>query len=367
MIYYVLRAPLSEDPRMQKYVAACKVKGIKYKIISWDRLCNCKTKDDNEIQFKKYMPYGCGRQNKGLLILWSLFVQLQLLKDIFHFRVVHAVNFENYLITYPFKLFGKKVILDVYDSSSFSLEPKMAKTCDMLILPHERRLERMGLTSNQVNNLLIVENTPTLNLTFPEKRISVFPKQIRLSYVGSFEKSIRGIENVLEMVASDSRFTLDIAGSGVGLDAEIKAYSSNCPRIKYYGKVEYHEALKIMHESDFIVALYYLNYGDGHKWACPNKICESLFLMTPVITTKGTLVGNDVEQLNTGYSVGDTKEELLSIFDSYGSEQFVEDYLLKVRNCKKIWDEKYKEYFNQVLIHDYITRIQQLCSKNHSY
>lgn len=360
MIYYILRSPLSEDPRMQKYILACQVGKVEYKILSWDRLCNAKNKDVNEIQFVKYMPYGCGKQNIPLLILWSLFVEYHLLKDIFKYKVIHAVNFENYILAFPLKLFGKKVILDIYDSSMFSSEPKAASKCDLLILPHERRLARMGLTAKQVNNLMIVENTPVFKFDFPEKGQKRLSETIHLSYVGTFEKDIRGIENVLDVVYNDTRFTLDIAGSGAGLEEQIKEYANKCSRIHYFGRVEYRRALEIMYNSDFIVALYYLKYGDGHKWACPNKICESLFLSTPVITTKGTLAGADVEAMNTGYVVADSKEDFLAVFDNFETQQFIDDYNMKLLNCKSIWDEKYSNYFEDVLFGQYLTKIKQL-------
>jgi len=360
MIYYIIRTPLSEDPRMQKYVLACKDQGIKYKVLSWDRLLSSDSNNENELQFKKYMPYGCGRNHKFLMVLWGLFVWKHLMRDLFKYRVIHTVNIENYLLSIPFKLFGKKVFFDIYDcSSSFSFEPSLAAKSDLLILPHLRRLNNLRLKIDEVKNLLIIENTPVINFELPNKTFGLSNDKIRLSYVGTFERNIRGIENVLEIVEGDSRFILDIAGSGVGLEEKVKDSAQRCTRIHYHGKVSYPEALKIMNESDFIVALYYI-LAQEHKWACPNKICESLFLSTPVITSDGTLVGAEVKSANVGYVLGDSKEDFMSLFDNYGTNDFTEDYQKKVQNCKSLWNKKYANYFEDVLIRQYIEIVKNI-------
>lgn len=358
MICFIKRCALESDPRMQKYVTACKESKIDYFLLTWDRLCDVKSNDPNEICYRKYAPFGNGLKNLVGLLGWILFVELHLLLKITKYKIIHASNFDSYMLAYPFKIFGKKVIFDVYDSSSFKSEKKKAAKADLLILPHERRLDKMGLTPNEVKNLLIIENAPVFKNSVEGKKSDNLSEKIHLSYVGTFESNIRGLENVLDIVLRDERFIFEIAGSG-GLEPMVNKYVSKCERIKYHGKVAYSEALKIMRGSDFIVALYYL-MAPAHKWACPNKICESLFLGVPVITSKGTLVGADVESGNTGYTVEDNKDSFLAIFDDFGSADFTIDYLNKVANCRKQWEDRYKNYYVDNLLGKYISQLKYL-------
>ena len=127
------------------------------------------------------------------------------------------------------------------------------------------------------------------------------------------------------MVLKDDRFVLNIAGVGDDLDNMIQEASKKSERVHYHGKLQYTEALKIMNDSDFIVALYY-PYMSNHVYAAPNKSYEALFLATPIITSQGTLVGDKVLKSNTGYVVDDTLEGLRSMFDDVYTEDFKKEY-----------------------------------------
>lgn len=60
-----------------------------------------------------------------------------------------------------------------------------------------------------------------------------------------------------------------------------------------------------MARSDIIAALYekvVLN----NEYAAPNKYFEGLYLRKPILTTRGTLVGNHTEEFKTGFVIGET-------------------------------------------------------------
>ena len=222
-------------------------------------------------------------------------------------------------------------------------------------------MEQIGISKDKVENLFIVENAPTLNYELRPLKPRKDDK-IHLSYVGTFQKKIRGIEHLLQLVKQDNRFVLDIAGTGDELDSVVKEYAAECNRIIFHGKVLYDEALELMHNSDFIVALYYLSIT-VHKYASPNKFHESLFLGRPIITSKDTLVGARVEAANTGYVVDDTLEGLASVFDGYGTESYLIKYREKCKNCGQLWENNYKNYRTQWMEGEYIKLIRRLAGK----
>lgn len=360
MICYINRSTVDYDIRLQKYVQACQETNTPYCVIGWDRIHNCSRVYPNEYQYRAFSPYGNGLKSLLPLIGWVFFVLFHLIKLRKQYSVIHACNIENYLVAYPAKWFGKKMVLDVYDSTESEIETKQAKRSDALILPSNHRLEQIKVQRKELNNYLEVENVPVFHKGIQKKLSPEFPNRIHLSYVGVMQRNIRGIENVLSLVKEDERFVLDIAGTGDGLDKEIEELAKNNNRINYHGKVDYQTALEIMSSSDFIVALYYL-CETSHKYASPNKYYESLYLAKPVITTKGTLVGKTVEDYNTGYTIYDTKEALKELFSQVSTEAFKEDYKTKSQNCEERWLQVYSQYFDTVTKGEYIKMMKTLC------
>lgn len=362
MICFINRSTVDYDIRLCKYVQACIETGISYEVIAWDRLNNAEKVYPHEHQLKIYAPYGNRWRNLLSLVCWIFYVWGNLLKYFAKYKVIHAVNLENYLIAYPFKMFGKKVIIDVYDSYSIQREHKIVRNADMAILPTEKRLKQIGLKKEDLKNFLEIENV--LTYTGGDIKIVKHPDdKIYLAYVGTMQQRIRGIENVLDVVVEDERFVFNIAGTGDGMDEIVSEYAKKCDRIHYYGKVQYNKALEIMKNSDFIVALYYL-LAPTHKYASPNKFHESLFLGTPIITSKNTLVGDRVDEANTGYTVEDTKEAFLSIFEHWGESEFMVAYKQKVENCQKLWNSVYVTYKEVVLEGAYINAMKKLAGKS---
>ena len=358
MICFVNRSTVDYDVRLKKYVKACINTGTSYSVIGWDRLLNVQVEDPNEILYRKYAPYGNGMKSLIPLIGWVFFVWYHLIKNWKNYKIIHACNMENTLIVIPFRLLGKKIVFDVYDSQKVAIEKKLVKHVSALILPHEKRLEQIGVSGNIPKRLFIIENVPTFNTSVAETS-NDDKKHISLSYVGVMQQRIRGIENLIEMVVNDDRFSLEIAGVGDNMEVLIHNAVLKCDRIKYFGKVQYQQALEIMSRSQFIVALYYL-CESSHKYASPNKYYESLFLGRPIITSSGTLVGDSVLNNNTGYVVKDTLEDLQRVFEYYGTDEFYESYELKSNNCKLLWEKSYKNYGKEFIEDKYIKNLSTI-------
>ena len=190
MICYINRSTVDYDVRLNKYVQACKETGTPYFVIGWDRMLNAKFVDENEYQLKVYCPYA---QGKKLIpaIRWFFFMWYYLIKNFRKYKVIHACNMENALFSLPFKLLGKKIVFDIYDSQVIKLERKIAPKVDCLILPAEKRLEQIGIDKSFLKRFMEIENVPTFNISLKPveglKREKIF-----LSYVGVFQKKFGG-------------------------------------------------------------------------------------------------------------------------------------------------------------------------------
>lgn len=359
MICFVRRSTIDYDIRLKKYVQACEASKTPYFAITWDRLLNSNPFSEYEFQYKREAPYGGGFNFQFLK--WVFFVYGQLFRHFKSYKVIHACNLEVLVVVIPFKLFGKKIVFDIYDTINPGIERCMMPFVNTLILPNIKRLKQEGLTEEKIGKkLLIVENVPNFGeLEFSPKTNDTFPAQIHLSYVGVLERKRRGLENLLDTVIHNTNLFLEIAGVGDGLETVIEEAQANCERIKYYGKVDYHKALEIMNRSDFIVAIYTPSFTP-YIYASPNKYYESLYLAKPIISSSGTLVGAQIEENNTGYLIEEREFALSELMNQISTVKAIIEYKEKSENCHRLWVERYKDYFKNTLVGEYINQCKRL-------
>ena len=362
MICYLRTSAANYDIRLRKYISACQQSNTPYIAITWDRLLESKPIGPTELQYRHMAPYGLHHRIRNLFLYvgWVFFALFNLIKLHKKYKVIHACNIETVLVAYLIGLLlGKKVIFDIYDTSGkYRLERLFAKSSDLFILPDALRAQQIGF-NDIPNNLFVVENVPYFENYSVDNEHAVSNDVLRISYVGTFQRHIRGIENLIKFVEHNSNVICDIAGSGDGLEKDIIDASQRCNRINYYGIVKYNEALDIIARSDIMFACYYLT-APTHKYASPNKYYESLFLGKPLITSKNTLVGTRVVEGNTGYVIGDSYEELEELLSKVGSNDF--DYSLKEKadNANKIWKNTYFNYFDDHMKREYIVRCTEM-------
>lgn len=362
MIAYLRTSSAGFDVRLKKYIYACEAKKTPYLAITWNRLMNADTLP-NEYSYQHAAPYGYGHRTKNFLLLlgWYVFAIKLLFANRKRYKIIHACNFEAAIIAYLMKiLLRKKFIFDIYDTSGkYRLERFLALRADLLILPHERRLQQNGIKKEELRRFLQIENVPVFDVVKINESNHVFGNIVKLSYVGTFEPEIRGLETLLDVVEKNEKFSLDIAGTGSGMDTMVSEISNRCERITYYGAVTYDKALKLMDNSDYIVAMY--NYPPSHKFACPNKFYESLMLGVPIITTKDTLIGEWVENADSGFQIPSDYDSFVNLLKKLASIP-VDIYQQKVQNCKNCWQTKYAEYQKNQLEGEYLKFCRDMTS-----
>lgn len=354
MIAYLRTSSAGFDVRLKKYIYACEATKTPYLAITWNRLMNADSLR-NEYSYQHAAPYGYGHRMKNFLLLvgWYFFAIKLLLVHRKQYKVIHACNLETAIVAYLMKiLLGKRMVFDIYDTSGkYSLERFLARKSDLFILPHERRLQQNLIKIEDLRNFLQIENVPVFDVKEKNENGHIPESTIKLSYVGTFESEIRGLETLLDTVEKNEKFSLDIAGTGYGMDAMVSEISGRCKRITYHGAVTYDKALKLMGNSDYIVAMY--NYPKSHKFACPNKFYESLMLGVPIITTKDTLIGEWVKNADSGFQIPpdyDSFKNLLMKLESLPADI----YQQKAHNCKTCWYTRYADYQKKRLEGEYL-------------
>ena len=356
MVILLRGIDLNPDPRVEKYVEYYKKNNIVYKLVGWNR-SNLKIVKENTIFYNLVAPYGLREKNLINRIKWTGFIIKTLYKERNNYKVIHACDFDTAIPAVIFKIFGKKVIFDVFDwidkensiltNIIYKLQVLSAKRSDCLIICDELRKKQMNINHN---NIIVMPNIP--DIEFEKYEYLNKKENICISYVGVFDSN-RNIELLLEYVSLNKNITLNIAGFGA-LEDLVKQYSKEYNNIIFHGKVTYDEGLKIMYESDLIYAAYCTNIRN-HIFAAPNKYYEALMLGKPIITTVGTLVGDKVKKYNTGFVIGETIEDIDSIFKNKDLKNDISKYS---KNAEQLWQNKYKNYIKEFMENKYLPIIK---------
>lgn len=347
------------DSRYEKYVNFLDNNNKHYLCVCWDRNLN-KIDDDKHIYFHHEAFYGGGVSNFKNLILFNIFIFHLLLKRRKHISIIHAADFDTVIPAVIMKLLlGKRLIYDIYDwyidsrsihnviLKSFVLfwEWIAIKCADRVIICEPERSKQIVFTPR---HLWILPNIPD----FDSKQVRL-PKNKNLivAYVGILGKD-RGLEKIIKYSKEHAGVHLYIGGFGPlsTLLDDVNMY----PNIKYYGKVSYVDAIQIMNTADLIYAVYEKT-NPNHLLAAPNKYYEGLYLSKPIITTKGTIVGDKVEKFDTGYTIEESYEDLVELFDTITER----DLILKSDNSQRLWNEKYSRYTINFLSKVYLPFVER--------
>lgn len=350
---------LNPDPRVEKYVKFYNDKNIKYTLIGWNR-SGVKIEKENTIYFEEKAQYGARAKNILKKIRWNIFLINKLLKNRNEYDTIHACDFDTALPALFMKIFKKNVIFDVFDwigNSNLSgipvidyviknLEKFTANKADYIIICEEGRRKQMNIKNE---NIFVLPNIPYIKKDIVDNvdynRLN--DGSVTISYVGVFDKS-RNIEQLLRLASSNQNITLNIAGFGALQDI-VQSYSKNNRNINYYGKVNYTKSLEIMKKSDIIAAMYCKDVHN-HIYAAPNKYYEALMLSKPIITTKGTLIGNNVEKNELGFVIDEEYKDLENIFKDQELAEKIKRYS---KNADLLWNKKFKNYVNEFMNNEY--------------
>lgn len=362
MIVFLRSLDCNPDPRVQKYCDYLVNENIDYRIFCWDR--DMKYSDDElHTYFHEKAGYGTGLKNIFGIIKFNKFLFWQLYKHQKSYDVIHACDFDTILPALFFKVFYRKsIIYDIFDwfvdSRHFSnkfvkhtilfIEKLALRLSDAVIICDEERKSQLNYCPKK---LWILPNIPSFNFSLYDTtttKENSAEKTITLSYVGTMPAD-RGIDKLLECVKNNPILQLNIAGFGI-MDKLVLKYSNEYSNIRFFGTVPYEKGMRIMANSDIIVAIYEKSVLNN-VYAAPNKYYEGLYLGKPILTTKGTLVGKHTEQYNTGFVIGETLEEMESFFKQNKLKYRIMEY---GQNAKKVWNEKYSNYVRIFMTHTYL-------------
>lgn len=368
---YVRSQLVATDGRLVRYLTFMKTKRLPYRVFCWDRTASQHALSDDFSDTDYFaLPARSGSRYSNVLklIRWNLAVFAYCVKNRHSISKVQCADFDSVLPCFLFsKLFSRPLVFDSYDRYSDSrvigyplkylvdrIETCIMHKADFAILPSECRITQYQLQSTK--NLLIIENVPLFGssatpgtqdesekLNAVLQAITSCRSQIRavVSYVGILEPKVRGLEHVLNCAASMPDLVFIIAGAGP-LDSMVSRYAKLHPNIYFLGAIDYGQAEQIMSFSDLHLGLYYLS-NPNHRYAAPNKYYEHLYFGKPLLTSAHTPPGVLVEQWSTGFTIGDTEDELSQFLLA------LDPLLLKIRGeqARSLWQKEYANYYHE--------------------
>nr|WP_230206634.1 hypothetical protein [Novosphingobium sp. Gsoil 351] len=262
---------------------------------------------------------------------------------------IHAVDLDSALTAYlAGALLRIPVIVDFYDSypdsrglrntaarAARKLEGLLAAKAALTIIADPTRRGQHGIREGA--NLLVVENVPALAWAADPVDAD---EPLTLGYLGNLEAWHRGLEDVLEIVASDPRYRLVVAGAGA-LEGRIRLAAATCERIVFHGAVEHRAGMALMARCHVILGLYYLSV-ENHRFAAPNKYYEHLVLGRPLLTSRGTPPGAKVEAQRTGWAVDDGARSIRGQLEILAADRNA--IVAAGRRARAVWDESFASY-----------------------
>ena len=352
------------DSRFEKYVDYLDEQKYPYLTICWDRK-GVKSDSDKNVYYKKKSGYNQYYGNLTKLIGFNWFILKKLLSYRKRYIIIHACDFDTVLpATFMHLFFRKKVIYDVFDwyvdsrnikgvikYLVYALEWLNIKSASSVIVCEPERIKQIRYKAKQT---WILPNIPN----FTERLEPHIPNEVvTLGYVGILGEG-RCIDHAIRYAKEHSDIKLVIGGFGP-MESELQDLE-RYPNIKFFGTVNYKYALQILNSSDVILACYSKWNTDGtlnknNILAAPNKYYEGLYLAHPIITTKGTIVGDKTVNLKTGYAIEESYEDFCECIKEISKEKNIE----YSRNANVLWEEKYSTYVMDFLENTYLPFIKE--------
>jgi hypothetical protein len=219
-----------------------------------------------------------------------------------HFHSIHVINEQLMIFFYPF-LFGKKVVLDLFDSFFLMHVDKPGNQWSALkrityapihriLVTDENRLRLMNDAAKP--RCLIVPNYPKAQPYFMKRSRE---GKVTIFYNGTMNVD-RGTEFLVSLLKADDRVQVIMAG---WITDEKTKQLAAMKGVEFRGVMKQDEALKVAaEEADYVLCVYAPN-AEIHINASPNKIFDAIQTSTPVIINAEVKVSSFVQEKHIGY------------------------------------------------------------------
>ncbi|WP_223550112.1 hypothetical protein [Aestuariivivens sp. NBU2969] len=227
----------------------------------------------------------------------------------YKFHSIHVINEQLYIFLIPF-LFGKQVVLDIFDS--FFLKINKPKETLYLIKRLLYRFPKHIIVTDMNRYNLMPKFSKQKTVIIPNVPYSVKnPNKIRKSnhslticYFGSLSKN-RGTEFLKNIIETNN--FIDVIAAGWITDDYTKDFLKY-KKVNYLGVRTQREINSILAEKgDYLLSIYPIS-NLNNIYASPNKVYDAIHAKTPIIMNREVKISAFIEENNIGYIINDLNE-----------------------------------------------------------
>lgn len=339
------------DSRVNKYRNFYERKGLDYTIVGWDKKGEGWRKDKYEFfQYKAKEGVGGFKAiTNHFKWMWYVFIYLKKHRNV---TTIHACDLNTAFPAALFKCLYKRDVVLIFDACDWfsaefvknillnallvAMEKFAYKWADELIICEPERKEQIPFLLKK--EPLVMRNIPEIDMeqvVDEQDKYKFENNNPTLAYLGGFDDG-RFLLELLTLVETEP-VNLLIAGSGNEIIMNKCQELNSRENVKYFGRVKMEEGLNMENAADVVYAMY-CKIKPNHIYAAPNKYYEALLLGKPLITTKGTIVGNKVEHYGTGWAVEEDIEEMKFVLNHLNHKEIE----VKGKRAFKLWNEEFK-------------------------
>lgn len=269
--------------------------------ITWERKskANIKTAHRSINQFYLETPFGLGKKNTLNHLRFQIHIWKQLQSIVPD--VVYSCDLDTFLISaFWARSHHRKVVFDQFDPISSRFSSRLQKFFDLL----EDKISRLA-------NLRISANTDrnrnkdswvALPNFFPiEVPKKSTPSKDKILFYGGVIQPDRGLVEVAEFLGKVGDWKFLVFGDGPDFNS-LRNIAERYSNIYIHHSIDHGYLMELASQSSIFLALY--DPAKPHnQFTSSNKLYEATQLKIPIITTKGTQIGRDVEQFNLGWTI----------------------------------------------------------------
>ena len=184
-----------------------------------------------------------------------------------------------------------------------AIERKLVRRVDHLLVtgpPHRDYF--LGMTKSPIS--IVMNSRPLHHAVYA----SPANARMKVVYFGSLYRG-RLLEGLAELAVEDGSIDVDIAGSG-SLAPRIRALAGGSSgNLRYLGVLPMSDVIPRTHEADVVYSILDPSLR-LFRVALPNKFFEALVAGRPILVTKNTWLGEEVEAADCGVAIEYTKAAL---------------------------------------------------------
>ncbi|HHU56495.1 MAG TPA: glycosyltransferase family 4 protein [Acholeplasmataceae bacterium] len=229
-------------------------------------------------------------------------------------------------------------------------EKKLITKVDLLVITSPKYYDEYFKDLINKDKVIFIPNTPDLKHFNDYKKKDFRPYTI--AYIGAIR-----YEKQLKMLIDSSEITgVNVFIAGFAFNDIIKNYCKKKDHVTYYGPYDYNtEISRLYGKANAIYSVYDVDRKNV-RLALPNRLYEAIYCRLPIIVSKGTYLGELVEEKGLGFAIDNNNQEelvniLLRLKNDKNLNKEIEENCIKNKHLLDL------DYYNNLLLKE----LDRLC------